>query len=104
MLQKQYRLSAHIRFSSAKSFGNSFFLLKSTENSEKHNRFAFVVSKKIDKRATKRNKIKRIMRSLVEGKKDNGHVDMLLIARPAILHAKKEDIEEKLEEIFKKLT
>ncbi|MBI4062294.1 ribonuclease P protein component [Candidatus Gottesmanbacteria bacterium] len=45
-------------------------------------RFAFIVSTTVDKRATKRNRIKRVMRETVHGLLPRiGHYDVVLLAR-----------------------
>ena len=66
---------------------SSLFDLKVGENGKDLNRFAFVVSKKIDKRATTRNRIKRKFRSCIENNFENiekGY-DFLFIIRKNIL-------------------
>lgn len=42
-----------------------FFLLKYTHNNLAHSRYGFVVSKKVSKKATERNKAKRRLRAIV---------------------------------------
>lgn len=41
-----------------------YFILKATRNTLSYHRFAFVVSKRIDKRAVVRNRLKRILREI----------------------------------------
>ena len=65
MLQKKYRLTA-VSISNPKNFKSLFFNLKIGENSLGVSRFAFVVSKKIDPRATERNMLRRKVRSCIE--------------------------------------
>lgn len=70
------------------------FILKVKENGLLINRFRIVVSKKIDKRAVVRNKIKRMFRSgMVELNKNMivGH-DILFIAKIGSLNKTKEEI------------
>ena len=43
---------------------SSYFILKATHNTLSYHRFAFVVSKKVDKRAVVRNRLKRILREI----------------------------------------
>lgn len=48
------------------SFNTRFFVLKIDRNGLPHNRFGFIVSKKIDKRSVVRNSLKRKIRSCLE--------------------------------------
>lgn len=71
MLPKEYRLKKRIAFNATYRTGRSFhkdgitvFVGKEKKN-EMVTKFGFVVSKKIHKRAVKRNRIKRIMRESV---------------------------------------
>lgn len=43
-----------------------FFLLKYIRNKKTYNRYGFVVSKKVSKKATERNKAKRRLRAIVQ--------------------------------------
>lgn len=65
MLKKENRLPAQ-GLRAKKVFTTDDFTLKISENNLDRKRFGFVVSKKIDKRAIGRNKIKRIYRACIE--------------------------------------
>ena len=74
MLQKEYRLKKRSAFSATYKTGTVFHSggitvfcgrLKSQEQTETITKIGFVVSKKIHKRAVKRNRIKRLMREAV---------------------------------------
>lgn len=65
MLKKKYRLKT-VSLTKAKSFSTPYFNLKVAKNNSQVSHFAFVVSKRVDKRATVRNKLKRKMRSIIE--------------------------------------
>lgn len=65
MLKKEYRLTP-VSIRNPKSFKTPFFNLKIGRNEESVNRFAFIVSKKVDPRATERNQVKRKVRSCIE--------------------------------------
>ena len=65
MFKKLNRLSAREKFFE-ESLNSRFFVLKISQNNLLHNRFGFVVSKKIDKRAVVRNSLKRKLRSCLE--------------------------------------
>ena len=65
MLKKELRLLSPIS-KKAKSFSATEFSVKYIENGLDKNRFGFLISKKIDKRAVVRNRAKRIIRSCIE--------------------------------------
>lgn len=65
MLKKINRLPK-IFLKPEKQFKASFFDLKFAQNKKNISRFAFVVSKRIDKRATARNRIRRKFRRCIE--------------------------------------
>ena len=62
MLKKKYRLLKETKFNKGDLYTSPFFVLRLAKNEKSFNRFGFVVSKKIDKRATARNRIKRQIR------------------------------------------
>ncbi len=61
MLKKINRLPSSVRLEGAKTVSTSYFILKIAKSNLSYPRFAFVISKKVDKRAVIRNKIKREM-------------------------------------------
>lgn len=65
MLKKENRLS-QVRLKHFITINSPLFTVKYTQNNLNINRFAFVISKKIDKRATKRNFLKRKISSCIE--------------------------------------
>lgn len=93
MFRRKFRLPRNkIKFT---DFLNTpLFSLKFKDNNLLYNRYAFVVSKKTDKHATVRNKIKRLFRSCVEdldGQIQKGY-DMLFILKKEILGKDREII------------
>lgn len=93
MLPKQNRLPRSISFSNAKSFNTLFFKVLYKENTLSNNRFGFVISKKIEKRASARNRLKRILRASVESRLESSKgIDMLFIVRQSFLKEKSKDI------------
>ena len=93
MFKKENRLVPGVRFNNSYSFSAPQFILKTKNNGLLLNRFGIVVSKKIDKRAVIRNRIKRIFRSFLEILNRNilsGH-DMLFIVRKEALGKTKEE-------------
>lgn len=92
MFKKENRLVPGIRFGSAYSAVPQF-TLKTKSNGLNINRFGIVVSKKIDKRAVARNRVKRFFRTALMGlfgKMSAGH-DILLIIRQGVLNKTKEE-------------
>lgn len=82
MFKRQNRLPGG-RFNSSSFFNTPLFVLRVKDNSLNLNRFGIVVSKKIDRRAVIRNKIKRIFREILVGLNSEmtpGH-DMLFVVK-----------------------
>ena len=69
-------------FKKAKSFKNNLFILKAIKNNLEVNRFGFVVSLKVSKKATVRNKIRRRMSEAVKTENIKPGVDVVLVALP----------------------
>src|SRR3972149_4328337 len=67
MLSKKNRLSKFTKRERTKTVSFPFFTLKYAKTGEKDLKFAFVISKKIDKRAVIRNKVKRQISKGLEG-------------------------------------
>lgn len=94
MLKKQYRLPAYTKLINNQAYTTPFFSLKIVRNNLNHNRFGFVIGKKIDKRATVRNRIRRIFRSCIEemfGQISIGY-DMLFFPKALILEMQREKL------------
>ena len=71
MLKKKYRLPIlrNIeRLKNKRSVITDLFVIKISENNLSNSRFGFSVSKAIDKRSVVRNRIKRLLRSIIEEK------------------------------------
>lgn len=82
MLRKIYRLPANIKLAHSKSKDLNAFVVKIAQNQLSFPRFAFVISKKVDKRATVRNKIKRKMTEAVgEILTEVGNIDAIFILK-----------------------
>lgn len=93
MFKRQNRLPRGIGFYNS-FFSTPFFVLKFKKNGLTVNRFGIVVSKKIDKRAVERNKIKRMFRkTLMDLNKEmaSGH-DILFIVGPGIINKTAEQV------------
>ena len=94
MLKKQNRLSRITRKREDKLFTFPLFNLRVSDNGEKITKFAFVVSKKIDKRAVVRNRTKRVLRSAAEEivKKSEIGKNIVIVSKKALLPAQKEEV------------
>lgn len=104
MLKKENRLVGSVVFGKSFFFSSPLFILKEKRNGLENNRFGIVVSKKVDKRAVVRNKIKRILRSSIVVLNRNmtaGH-DMLVITRKEILNKKQDEVSKELKRAFEK--
>jgi ribonuclease P protein component len=89
-----FRQGAHI--------AGNFVFLRFAKNNLNANRFAFVVSSKISKKAVLRNKIKRQLREIFKkiAFKQQPGLDFLVIAKPGIVGKKFKDIEKEINEAF----
>ncbi len=98
MLKKKYRLLKETKFDKKNILTSPFFVLKFTENEKSFSRFGFVVSKRIDKRAVYRNRVKRQLRSIIESNLDKitKGKDYLIIAKKQILGKETRDLEAEL--------
>jgi ribonuclease P protein component len=93
MFKRENRLVPGIKFNKSFLFTVPQFVLKEKKNGLIVNRFGIVVSKKIDKRAVIRNRIKRFFRiSLgnLDKKMNKGH-DILIVVRKETLGKTKEE-------------
>lgn len=73
-------------FKKGKSFKNGFLILRVAQNDLKESRFGFIVSQKVSKKATLRNKIKRRLRDVIQRniKDVKKNLDIALIALPGL--------------------
>lgn len=92
-------------FKNGKRFKEEFLLLIMIKNNIKTTRFGIVVSQKVSKKATLRNKIKRWISEIIRLKiikKIKKGFDILLIAVPEIEFKNFWEIEEVINKLFKK--
>lgn len=80
-------------FKNSKSFRNKFFIARLAKNKLGLKRFAFVVSQKVSKKTTVRNKVRRRLSAAIKAEEKNikNGADLVIIALPGI--EKKEFIE-----------
>jgi len=104
MLKKQNRLARITKTKENKLFTSPLFNVRISNNKENKTRFAFIVSKKIDKRAVIRNQTKRVLRSVVEEIIENLQTgkDVIIIAKKALVPKQKEEVIEQLNNILGK--
>ena len=109
MLAKKYRLTRQKDFDNVFKKGRSFFVkevgIKVLKNDLGYPRFGFVVSNKIAKKATERNKIKRRLREVIRLKlpKVKVGVDGVVVARAGIEKLEYQDIERRIDTCLRKL-
>lgn len=91
-------------FKKGKGVKEGLLILKTVKNNLDNSRFGFIVSQKVSKKASLRNKVKRRLRDLVKGrfKKIKRGKDNLLIALPGLERKSFEEIEEAINKLFKK--
>ena len=119
MLAKKFRLPIQsVLNKSGRTFRSRSFLIKVFFNDLEFNRFGVVISKKVDKRAVKRNLIKRMVLDLAKkfvhppltgpqtgkdlaNKEGKNKLDVLIIISPAMIKMEKADIIKELEDSFR---
>ncbi len=103
MLKRKYRLGRE-RFDSARSFYSQLFTLKIKDNGLLFNRFGIITSKKLDRKAVIRNRIKRLISSCIEElfKDIKPGNDMLLIAKKEAATKNRKEILVSMMNVFKK--
>lgn len=86
MLSKINRLTKKkdfdLVFKRGKSDKSGFLAVRAMENNLSQSRFGFVVGKKVSKKATVRNKIKRRLRASIRGEEIKKPADFIIIALP----------------------
>jgi ribonuclease P protein component len=102
MLKRVNRLGVSVRFSNSYFLVTPQFILKKKQNSLSVNRFGVVVSKKIDKRAVVRNRLKRLFRDVFMGLEKTiiAKHDILMIVKIASLDKTKKEIFALVEKSF----
>lgn len=104
MLKKVNRLKAGERINSARVLSTKLFTLKFTKNSIEGSRFGFLVSKKVDMRATARNRLRRKIRGCIENglEEIKKGFDLLFILKKEALNKESGEICSLVEEVLKK--
>lgn len=91
-------------FKDGKGFKEGFLFLKLAENNLGVSRFAFVVSRKISKKAAYRNKIKRRLREVIKGllSRAKTGLDVVIVVQGGVENKSFQEIQKNTEKILKK--
>lgn len=108
MLPKQYRLPLRTEFKRIKKegklFSGKFFslLVNKQPAGNRPSRFAFIISKKIHKKAIKRNRVRRLLVEAVRGilPKIKPGFDFVFLVKKTILEKKLSEIKNEVEKFF----
>lgn len=94
MFAKRNRLPHFVILTPSRVIHHSLFLVKYRENTLSDNRFAVSVSKRIDKRAVVRNRLRRVLQHCLREMsfKENTHVDMLFVVKKSFFDTSTADI------------
>ena len=98
MLRREFRIPKGLRFNNSRLFSSPLFTIKVRENGLTFNRFAIIVSKKVDKRAVVRNRIRRLISSSLEEL-----YNKLKQGRDAIFIVRRDAINKSREDFFKEI-
>ena len=92
-------------FKQGKGFKEDFLFLKIAKNNLKENRFGFIVSLKVSKKAVLRNKVKRRLREIIKERlpEIKPGVDIVLIAQKGIEEKDFSEIRETINKLFGKV-
>lgn len=104
MLSKKHRLHAQAHISFSQSATTPFFTIRIKKNGLPYNRYGFVISKRVDKRAVARNSCKRRLGRCIQNLKDQivqGY-DMLFIAKKLLAALEQDGVCRSVEEVLKK--
>jgi ribonuclease P protein component len=105
MFARKFRLPATVSLTHAQFISSQLFSLKIAKNNETHNRYGFVVTKKISKRAHIRNRTKRRFRSIMEKLHpvlSQGN-DLLFILKAAAVGKETGELSQELQKVLNKL-
>ena len=104
MLAKKYRLSWETRIDNRLFFSRSEFNLRIGQNGLSFNRAGVIVSKKIDKRAVVRNKIRRLIYVAVQelSEKTRKGLDFRFIIKKGAIGKSRKDFYNIIENLLKK--
>jgi len=91
-------------FSKAKRDGNRFFTILSRENAGQSARLGLAVSKRVDKRAVKRNLIKRVIRESFRMSQATVHgEDFIVIPKPIAAKVSRGELRTSLDRLWRRI-
>jgi len=90
----------NVAFSKSVKVSNSIFLILIHKTSHNHSRLGLVISKKVDKRAVQRNRIKRISRESFRKTYFDVNCDFVVLARPKITQLTNKEIFNSLDQLW----
>lgn len=110
MLRRSKRIQGEDAVSAALKKGesakNGFFVIRKLKNQLLHNRYAIVISKKLEKSAVKRNKKRRQIYEIIRQLEKTSFIDIsspsdiVLLARKPVIEASFDDLNKTLREIL----
>lgn len=105
MLSKKFRLPSSVLFKGQVStVREPEFIMKYKKNNLPYNRYGFVVSKAIDKRAVVRNRLKRLFRAHIENAFPPGEgFDILFVLRAAVKNLEPKEIGGKIYQAMQRI-
>lgn len=89
-------------FKKGRGFKEDFLVLKKNKNNLNQSRFGFIVGKRVSKKATVRNKIKRGLSGLIQEKlaKIKKGFDIVLIVQPGLENKNFEEMERIIDKLL----
>lgn len=104
MLPKKFRLPSFVSLNHSKTIQTPYLGVKYTSNNLLLNRYGCVISKKIDKKAVTRNRIRRLIHSCLEEKwLTHAGYDILFIVKKASVGVSRQTICLALDDIMRKI-
>ena len=105
MLKRKFRIPKGVRLESFRLLPAPAFLVKTRENELLFNRFTIIVSRKIDKRAVVRNRIRRLISSCLEelySELSQGN-DIVLVVKRGAINKSRQDFFSMIKQVLGKL-
>jgi ribonuclease P protein component len=90
-------------FSNAEKFAEKFFLFLVSKNKDNYSRLGLIVAKKNVKLATKRNKIKRIVRESFRNQQELKNLNIIFIAKKEIDNLNSKELRDQLDKQWEKI-
>lgn len=103
MLPHQYRLPATLRLPHPVTFRTPLFTVRIAKNDCDFNRYGFIIRKATEKRATHRNRIRRLLRSCIEELREEikpGH-DMLFLLEKGIIEKQRDELYKEVSKLLR---